>query len=395
MNVRDDLALVGWFAGLAPDAAQLPGAGPLATRALQALYRDPADLDVGLSNCLRRCVATVAVQAVDRREAPVVQRRVMARKDAFAALLTREEPLIVAIAAGIDAVEGLSGRGFQLAPVVLDTFRVQARELYPREEYGGARAAIEVLEALLVGSDAATKHVLQRELASLHGRAGEYEKAAELRGVEDGFTALDSADHAAGRDDMEAASVHLSRAQKMFERSGSLAGMAAVRRRRAALVDPEERVPVLKEAIRMSKDAGDDLRGIVEGLEELSRAWSESGKVGPAVAALGEIARIQRSVGDAAGEARALQLAGRLLCESSGAEQEPGPGLVMLLWAADIGGTVDPVLADLTHRYVQGFQYTLSDREWASIEPLFDKNRAAIVDATFARYLSRHAEDLP
>ena len=67
----------------------------------------------------------------------------------------------------------------------------------------------------------------------------------------------------------------------------------------------------------------------------------------------------------------------------------------MLLWAADIGGSVDPVLADLTHRYVQGFQYTLTDRQWAEIEPLFDQYREAIVDVAFARYREEFSKDLP
>lgn len=395
MNVRDDLALVGWLTSLAPDAAHLPGAGPLASAALGALYRDPSELDAGLANCLRRCVATVAIQAVEPREAAALHRRIMGKKQLFADALGRTEPLVVAIARTIDAVEGLAGQGDKLAPLVLETFRVQARELAPREEHGGAQAAIGVLEQLRDRSDASARMAVEAELASLHGRAGAPDRAAELRGAEDGTTALDAADHAAAAGDMDIATAHLSRALKIFERQGSLAGMAAVRRRRAALLPPEERAPILKEAVRMSREATDDLRGVIEGLEELSRGYSESGNLGAAVGALGQIAEIQRAVGDAAGEARALQLAGRLLCESSAPHQDPGPGLVMLLFAADIGGTVDAVMADLVHRYVRGFQYTLTDAEWEAIEPLFEQDRAAVVDFTFARYRSEHAEELP
>lgn len=395
MHVRDDLSLVGWLAALAPESAQLPGAGPLATSALLSMYRDPADLDAGLSNCLRRSVATALLHHVQPSLVPALHRRVMGQKALFLALLEREEPAIVAIAATIDQIDGLAGKGAEIAPSVLDAFRVQARELFPREEHGGALAAVGVLEALLAQTADRQRLGIETELASLHGRAGEYGRAAALRGAEDGISAMDAADHAAGAGDMDAAVSHLSRAQRYFERNGSLAGMAAVRRRRAALLPPEERVESLKEAIRLSRDAPDDLRGAVEGLEELSRAWSESGRVGPAVAALGEIQRIQRMAADAVGEARALQLAGRLLCEASSAEQEPGAGLVMLLLGADIGGTVDPVLSDLTLRYVQGFQYTLSDAEWAKIEPMFDGDRAATVDETFARYRQQYAAELP
>lgn len=395
MAVRDDLALIGWLAALAPESAQLAGAGPRATAALAAGYREAAELDLGLANCLRRCVATAAVHHLPPSEAGPVQRKVMADKARFLAALDLEEPALVAIAGLVEAFPGLAGRGFEVAPSVLEAFRVQARELTPREDEGGARAAIGVLEAILPGVGAAARLVVERELAWLHTRAGELGRAAELRGAEDGFSFLDAADHAAGRGDMDVATAQLSRAQRHFERTGSLPGMAAVRRRRAALLEPEERPPLLREAVRLSRGAADDLRGVVEGLEELSRAYSESGQLGPAVACLGEIAALQRLAADAAGEARALQLAGRLLCEAPSEAQEPGPGLVMLLWAADIGGTVDAVLADLTHRYVQGFQYTLTDAEWAKIEPLFEEDRDTVVNRTFARFREQFAQELP
>lgn len=395
VNVRDDLILVGWLSGLAPDSALLPGAGPLATAEVVSAYPDAAGLDEGLANCLRRCVATAVLQVIPPERAAEPQRAVMTRKDAFRDLLADERPLLAALSAEIGKVPALQPVAGSMAASVLDLFRLQARELFPREEDGGAARAVRVLEQLRERVDAHGRLAVEAELASLHQRAGDVARASEIRGNEDGFTWLDRADQAAGNGDMEPARAHLARARQLFERAGLVAGLAAVRRREAALMEPSDRVGVLVDAVRLSRRAPGDTRGEVEGLEDLSRAWSESGRLGPAVAALGEIARLQRQAADPVGEARALQLAGRLLCEAPGAEQDAGAGLVMLLWAADIGGSVDPVLADLTHRYVQGFQYTLSDAEWARIEPLFDQNREAVVDATFARYRHDHARELP
>ena len=151
---------------------------------------------------------------------------------------------------------------------------------------------------------------------------------------------------------------------------------------------------LLFEAIRLSRDAN-DTRGEVEGLEDLSRAYAESGRPGPAVAALGRMAKLHRAAVEPLGEARALQLAGRLLCEGYGADRDPGAGMVLLLWAADIGGTQDPVLADLTRRYIEGFQFTLSDAEFASIEAIFDRPRALVVAEVLARYERDHPKELP
>lgn len=395
MTLRDDLVLIGWLSALAPEAALLPGAGPAATAAVRDAFPEGGGLDEGLANGLRRSAATAVLHGVPFERAAEAQRAVMAAREVFARALDRDEPAVVAIGSALREIDAVSAWAWRLAPSVIEAFRVQGRDLFPREETGGARFAIGVLERLLLTADPHARPQLEKELASLHQRAGDAGRAAELRGAGDGFSMLDAADQAAGRGDMDLARQHLQVAARLFSRAGQVPGIAAVRRREAALLDPPDRVPLLLEAVRLSRSVPDDHRGVIEGLEELSRAYAEDGRIGPAVAALGEVARLQRAMADAVGEARALQLAGRLLCEASGEAQEPGPGLVMLLLGADIGGTVDPVLADLTRRYVQGFQYTLSDAEWAAIEPLFDQDRSAIVDATFARYRARHAEDLP
>lgn len=395
MTLRDDLVLIGWLSPLAPESALLPGAGAAAVAAVRTTFREAAELDEGLANGLRRSAATAVLHDVPFEAAPEAQRAVMAARDVFLRALDRDEPALLAIAGVLREVDAVAPHAWRLAPTVIEVFRVQGRDLFTREESGGARLAIGVLEGLLATADPHARFVVEKELASLHQRAGDPARAAELRGAGDGFSMLDAADQAAGRGEMDLARQHLQAAALLFSRAGQLPGIAAVRRREAALLDPPDRVAPLLEAVRLSRSVPDDHRGVVEGLEELSRAYSEDGRVGPAVAALGDIARLQREAADAVGEARALQLAGRLLCEAFGEVQEPGPGLVMLLLGADIGGTVDPVLADLTRRYVQGFQYTLSDIEWAGIEPLFDQDRGAIVDATFARYRARFAEDLP
>jgi hypothetical protein len=322
------------------------------------------------------------------------QRAVLADRVGFAALLDRAEPALVAIAARLDALGPTRGNGARLAPWVLDAFRTQSRDLFPREDMGGIALAVGVIEALAARADAHRRLALERELARLLARDGAPEAAVALSGAGEGATALVQADALAGRGALEAAGERLAEARRRFEAAGDLAGVAAVLRREAALVAPDARVETLRRAVRLARQAA-DLTGEAEGLEELSRAYAESGRSGAAVAVLGEVARAARAGVDAAAEARALQLAGRLLCEAPAGEDEPGPGLVLLLRAGDLAASVDPVVADLVRRYVTGFQYTLDDRRFAEIEPLLDEDRDEVVRMTFARYRSRHPEALP
>jgi hypothetical protein len=44
---------------------------------------------------------------------------------------------------------------------------------------------------------------------------------------------------------------------------------------------------------------------------------------------------------------------------------------------------------------VTGFQYTLTDRQFAEIEPLLDRNREDVVDEAFADHRVRYGEELP
>ena len=386
--------LIGWLAALAPESVALPGAGARATAAVRAAFREPAQLDSALANCLRRAVATAVLQIPERVDPVAGQRAALADRQAFAALLDRSEPAIVALAARLDALAPMRGNGARLAPLALEAFRVQARDLFPREDMGGIGLAVDVLAALGEGADAHGRLVLDRERAALHARRGDAEEAAAFGGAGDGAAALVEADSRAGAGDFDAARARLTVARQRFELAGDLGGVAAVLRREAALVGPEERVAPLREAVTLARQAG-DTTGEAEGLEELSRAFSESGRAGAAVAALGDVARLARAAVDAAGEARALQLAGRLLCEAPAGQDDPGRGLVMLLLACDIAASVDPVVADLVRRYVTGFQYTLTDRQFAEIEPLLDRNREDVVDEAFADHRVRYGEELP
>lgn len=394
MTVRDDLVLVGWLAALAPGAAATPGGGARATEVLRGVFREGAQLDVALANGLRRAAATAVLQIPERIDPIDAQRAVLADRAGFAALLDREEPALVAVAARLDALAPTRGSGARLAPLVLDAFRVQSRDLFPREDMGGIALAVQVVEALVGEADPHRRLALERELAGLHTRRGAPGDAAALTGPGEGATALLEADTLAGRGDVEAARARLVEARRRFEAAGDLGGVGAVLRREAALVPPEERVETLRHAIVLARRAA-DATGEAEGLEELSRAFAETGRMGAAVAALGEVARLARLAVDAAGEARALQLAGRLLCEAPAGTDEPGPGLVLLLHAGDIAASVDPVVADLVRRYVTGFQYTLDDRRFAEIEPLLDQDREEVVRMTFARHRTAHPEALP
>ncbi|MDP2309007.1 MAG: hypothetical protein Q8P18_23490 [Pseudomonadota bacterium] len=394
MTVRDDLVLVGWFAALAPGGATTPGGGARATSVLRGAFREAAQLDIALANGLRRAAATAVLQMPERVDPIDAQRAVLADRAGFAALLDREEPAIVAVAARLDALAPTRGCGARLAPLVLDAFRLQSRDLFPREDMGGIGLAVQVLEALVRDADPHRRLSLERELAALHTRGGAPDAAAALTGPGEGTTALVEADVLAGRGDVGAARARLSEARRRFEAAGDLGGVGAVLRREAALLPPLERPDTLRHAIVLARQ-GADIGGEAEGLEDLSRAFAESGRMGAAVAALGEVARLARIAVDAAGEARALQLAGRLLCEAPAGADEPGHGLVLLLHAGDIAASVDPVVADLVRRYVTGFQYTLDDRRFAEIEPLLEQDREEVVRMTFARYRKAHPEALP
>jgi hypothetical protein len=53
--------LIGWLAALAPEAAMCPGAGPRATAAVVARFREARALDDALANSLRRAAATAVL----------------------------------------------------------------------------------------------------------------------------------------------------------------------------------------------------------------------------------------------------------------------------------------------------------------------------------------------
>lgn len=389
--------LVGWLAGLAPEASALPTAASAATAVILRIFPSPAALDDALGNALRRAAATAVLQLPERAQGatgraramaavdPIeAQRQIVADREGFAALLARDDAAVVAVARRLDELPATRGVGSWIAPVVLELFALQARDVFPREDMGGLRLAAEVLDGLRATVDVHRRSGVEAELAALHARSGDAAGLAQVAGPGDGQATLVEADRLASRGDLAGAREALVVARRRFEAVLDLAGVAAVTRREAALLEPGERIAPLTAAIEAARRAG-DLGGEIEGLEELSRAHAESGEIRRAVAVLGDVAARMRRRADAAGEARALQLAGRLLCEAPPGQQDAGRGLVMLLWAGDLAASVDPVVADLVRRYVTGFQYTLSDAEFAAIEPLLDRDRDEVVQETFAR----------
>ena len=385
MSVRDDLVLIGWLAALAPEASGVQGAGPIATSAVRSAFGARGEaLDDALANTLRRAVATAVFQLAERVDPIEGQRQVLADKEAFLRLLDDASAVVLALSRRLDALPATRPASARIAVAALEIFALQARDVFPREDMGGIRLAVGVIEAVLPAVDVHRRLSLERELAALHARSGDAAALAAVAGPGDGQAALVDADRLAGRGDIEGAREKLGIARRRFEAALDFAGVAAVTRREAALLEPGDRVAPLQAAIEAARRAG-DLPGEIEGLEELSRSYAESGAVRPAVAVLGQVAARMREAADAAGEARALQLAGRLLCEAPPGDQDAGRGLVLLLWAGDLAASVDPVVADLVRRYVTGFQYTLSDAEFAAIEPLLDRDREEVVAETFAR----------
>ncbi len=176
--------------------------------------------------------------------------------------------------------------------------------------------------------------------------------------------------------------------------AGDLRALSAVMRREASLLEPEARGGLLVEAARLAHRAG-DVVGEVEALEDLSRDWLTAGRTGAAVALLGRCAERQAGRLDRAGYIRAAMLAGRALCEAWGPSREVPAGMAMLLFCEREAGRIDDSLARLLRDYLSGFQYTLSDAEFAAVEPWLELDGKAVVDATFARYVEEHRSELP
>ncbi len=205
------------------------------------------------------------------------------------------------------------------------------------------------------------------------------------------LVAADSAAAAGRNDDYRKA---LREARLAANREGNLVALSAVMRREASLLAPAERGALLAEAARLAHRAG-DADGHVEALEDLSRDWQSAGRTGLAVAALGRCAEARATLGDRTGYLRAAMLAGRALCEAWGPEREVPAGMAMLLFCEREAGRTDDTLARLLRDYLTGFQYTLSDAEFAAVEPWLELDGRAVVDATFARYMSQHGAELP
>jgi hypothetical protein len=134
----------------------------------------------------------------------------------------------------------------------------------------------------------------------------------------------------------------------------------------------------------------DDTR-FLEALDARADALAQAGRIGDAVAVLGEVARRCRQRGDAMGEARAVQRAGQRLCEA--ADPDPAIGIVMLLHAAELAEPEDDMFSDLVRNYVAGYQYTLTDAQFAALEPLLEREPAEVVAEAFARYRASAAGD--
>jgi hypothetical protein len=146
----------------------------------------------------------------------------------------------------------------------------------------------------------------------------------------------------------------------------------------------------MRRSLLVARDAR-DWRAAAAAQEELSRLAVDQGDRDSAVSWLGQVWRLQRRHNDAAGEERALRLAGRLLTEGGSA----GTGLVMLLAALELAEARDPHTAHGIRQYIVGFQYTLSDAEFRRLEPLFEQPREPIISAAFKAASQRARQGAP
>ncbi|GEM_PF-5529192 len=381
MTVLDRLVLSGWLRPLAPRVAESEGCTGLSVRATAALapsYGGRAELSASVGACLRRAICAGLANAGARGDPRQQQKRVLQGERAVlhwldqVAELTSMSELLQTLRVPSDE---------RVVAETLEAWEHVAGEVLPRSGPLGLATLIDLLEDALPGLDGDSAAGARRDLAGAYSLQGDRQRAIA------GFEACgDRARELLERADLALESGSIAQAESLASQALATSEDAPTRgaahRKLGSAATRDGRFDEAEDHFRAALSAcGEaDLRGRAEALEELSELAARLGQIDRSVALLGELRRVARQRVDLTDEARALSMAGRLLCERG----KPGEGLVMLAQAKEWSDLQNPELAELIEQYVVGFQYTLSHAEWEQIQPLLEGARTPLIEKAFA-----------
>lgn len=393
MRTLDALVLRCWLQPLAPRLLHHPAAprAALAADATQRLaprYGGESVLAAAMAAAVRRAAARGLPELglyADPRDLLAAAEALKDAEAPFLDAMASDEPLERALRMAIDSVEAITGLGPLLVPPALRWLPLESREVLPLIGAEGLEAAAEVLRAWLPRLPDGARQDAERDLGSALSLLGRREDArAHFEAVGDtARVLLEECDAALEAQRWPLASALAALCVQAAEETEQPALASAALRRQSSAAEQQGDHGSARHHMRRSLSVARkarDHRAEVAALEELSRLSADQGLRDEAVALLGQIWQLQRHHSEAAGEERALRLAGRLLAEGG----EPGAGLVMLLAALELAEVRDPHTAHGIKQYIVGFQYTLSDAEFARIEPVLDAPREPTIARAFA-----------
>ena len=363
-------------------------------------YGGESVLADALSGALRRS-ASVALAEAEVYAEPMAlfhaQEALMASAEPFSALLKSPEPVDLrrALSMALNSVEAITGMGEPLVDGTLRIFSREVREVLPRDGPLAYEPVIALLTDWLPRLSAGARAAAERDLGSAHSMLGHRDQARQLfeEAGDQARVLLEESDEALEAGQWELGGILAGLCAEAAELTHDHALAAAAQRRRSSAAEQRGDYRSAEHYMRQSRTAARsarDTRAEAVALEELSRLAADQSRLDAAVALLGLVWRLQRAEKNPAGQGRALRLAGRLLAEGG----SPGPGLVMLLEALELAEVHDPHVAHGLKQYIVGFQYTLNDREFASIEPLFEQPREPQIWRAFAAARCRAPEIL-
>lgn len=395
MRAIEHLILRGWLRLGAPRLVNHPDAPldallPDALARLAPAYGSEDVLADALSSALRRA-ATTALAESDAYTEPMAlfqaQETLLAASASFDALLRSPDSVDLhrALSMALNSVEAITGMGDPLVPATLRVFGREVREVLPRDGALAFDPIIALLTDWLPKLSDAARQAAERDLGSAHSMLGHRDQARRIfeEAGDQARVLLEEADEALEASQWELGGILAGLCAEAAEMTHDHALAAAAQRRRSSAAELQGDYRSAEHYMRGSHKAARrarDVRAAAVALEELSRLAADQNQLDAAVALLGQVWRLQRAEKNAAGQGRALRLAGRLLAEGG----RPGPGLVMLLEALELAEVHDPHVAHGLKQYIVGFQYTLNNQEFAKIEPLFELPREPQIWQAFA-----------
>ncbi len=395
MRAIEHLILRGWLRLGAPRLVNHPEAPlddilPDALARLAPAYGSEAVLADALSGALRRA-ATIALAEANVYSDPMAlfhaQEALLAANVPFSELVssTTSVDLRRALAMTLNTVEAITGMGEPLVDGTLRVFGREVREVLPRDGPLAYEPVIALLTDWIPRLTPDARSAAERDQGSAHSMLGHRDQARRLfeEAGDQARVLLEEADGALESRQWELGGILAGLCAEAAELTHDHALAAAAWRRRSNAAEQQGDYRSAEVHLRSSHQAARrarDSRAEAVALEELSRLAADQHRLDDSVALLGLVWRLQRAEKNAAGQGRALRLAGRLLAEGG----SPGPGLVMLLEALELAEVHDPHVAHGLKQYIVGFQYTLNDREFAAIEPLFERPREPQIWQAFA-----------